>query len=394
MMRQLLVLNCGSSSIKFALYTATDEPQRLLHGTIAGLGTAPRFSARDSEGKSLPESATSHAADRSLTQESAPHWLFDWLEASGYGRDIVAAGHRVVHGGERFLASVRIDDGVLNALEHLDPMAPLHQPHNLAAVRTLKSLRPELPQVACFDTAFHGTQPAVAQRYALPRELTAQGIRRYGFHGLSYEYIADILPAHLGARADGRVVVAHLGNGASMCALNHRRSIATTMGFTALDGLVMGTRSGAIDPGVIFYLMREKAMSADDVEALLYHRSGLLGVSGLSSDMRELIESGEARAQEAVELFVYRAARELGSLAAALGGLDALVFTAGIGEHAAPVRAMICEQARWLGIAIDAAANARHDSIISAPQSGVAVCVVPTNEELVIARHTRRLLNA
>ena len=393
-MRQLLVLNCGSSSIKFALYTATHEPQRLLHGTIAGLGTAPRFSARDSEGKSLPESATSHVADRSLTQESAPHWLFDWLEASGYGRDIVAAGHRVVHGGERFLASVRIDDGVLNALEHLDPMAPLHQPHNLAAVRALKSLRPGLPQVACFDTAFHGTQPAVAQRYALPRELTAQGIRRYGFHGLSYEYIADILPAYLGERADGRVVVAHLGNGASMCALNHRRSIATTMGFTALDGLVMGTRSGAIDPGVIFYLMREKAMSADDVEALLYQRSGLLGVSGLSSDMRELIESGEARAQEAVELFVYRAARELGSLAAALGGLDALVFTAGIGEHAAPVRAMICEQARWLGIAIDTAANARHDSIISAPQSGVAVCVAPTNEELIIAQHTLRLLNA
>lgn len=394
MMRQLLVLNCGSSSIKFALYTATHEPQRLLHGTIAGLGTAPRFSARDSEGKSLPESATRHAADRSLTQESAPHWLFDWLEASGYGRDIVAAGHRVVHGGERFLAPVRIDDGVLDALEHLDPMAPLHQPHNLAAVRALKSLRPELPQVACFDTAFHGTQPAVAQRYALPRELTAQGIRRYGFHGLSYEYIADILPAHLGERADGRVVVAHLGNGASMCALNHRRSIATTMGFTALDGLVMGTRSGAIDPGVIFYLMREKAMSANDVEALLYHRSGLLGVSGLSSDMRELLESGEARAQEAVELFVYRAARELGSLAAALGGLDALVFTAGIGEHAAQVRAMICEQARWLGIAIDAAANARHDSIISAPQSSVAVCVAPTNEELIIAQHTLRLLNA
>lgn len=394
MMRQLLVLNCGSSSIKFALYTATHEPQRLLHGTIAGLGTAPRFSARDSEGKSLPESATRHAADRSLTQESAPHWLFDWLEASGYGRDIVAAGHRVVHGGERFLAPVRIDDGVLDALEHLDPMAPLHQPHNLAAVRALKSLRPELPQVACFDTAFHGTQPAVAQRYALPRELTAQGIRRYGFHGLSYEYIADILPAHLGERADGRVVVAHLGNGASMCALNHRRSIATTMGFTALDGLVMGTRSGAIDPGVIFYLMREKAMSANDVEALLYHRSGLLGVSGLSSDMRELIESSDRRAQEAVELFVYRAARELGSLAAALGGLDALVFTAGIGEHAAQVRAMICEQARWLGIAIDAAANARHDSIISAPQSGVAVCVAPTNEELIIAQHTLRLLNA
>jgi acetate kinase len=256
----------------------------------------------------------------------------------------------------------------------------------------LKALRPELPQVACFDTAFHRTQPAVAQRFALPRELTAAGVRRYGFHGLSYEYIADALPAHLGERAEGRVVVAHLGNGASMCALRKRRSVATTMGFTALEGLMMGTRSGAIDPGVIFYLMRERSMSAAGVEHLLYRRSGLLGVSGVSSDMHELLESSDPRAREAIELFAYRAVRELGSLAAALGGLDALVFTAGIGEHAAPVRAMICEGARWLGVDFDADANSRHETVISAPASRVAVCVVPTDEEIVIARHTRRLL--
>ena len=389
---QLLVLNCGSSSIKFALYTASREPARLLHGMIAGLGTTPRFSARDAEGKPLPAAPAKVPDERSLTQETAPQWLFYWLEANGHGRDIAGAGHRVVHGGERFLKPVRIDDGVLDALERLDPMAPLHQPHNLAAIRALRVSRPSLPQVACFDTGFHGTQPAVAQRYAIPRELTERGIHRYGFHGLSYEYIANVLPDYLGGRADGRVVVAHLGNGASMCALLDRRSIATTMGFTALEGLVMGTRSGAIDPGVIFYLMREKSMSADEVEQMLYHRSGLLGVSGVSSDMQALLESPDPRAREAVELFAYRAARELGSLAAALGGLDALVFTAGIGEHAAPVRALICEQAHWLGIMVDAEANARHESVISAPASRVTVCVVPTDEEIIIARHTRRLL--
>lgn len=389
---QLLVLNCGSSSIKFALYTASREPARLLHGMIAGLGTTPRFSARDAEGKPLPAAPAKVPDERSLTQETAPQWLFDWLEANGHGRDIAGAGHRVVHGGERFLEPVRIDDGVLDALERLDPMAPLHQPHNLAAIRALRVSRPSLPQVACFDTGFHGTQPAVAQRYAIPRELTERGIHRYGFHGLSYEYIANVLPDYLGGRADGRVVVAHLGNGASMCALLNRRSIATTMGFTALEGLVMGTRSGAIDPGVIFYLMREKSMSADEVEQMLYHRSGLLGVSGVSSDMQALLESPDPRAREAVELFAYRAARELGSLAAALGGLDALVFTAGIGEHAAPVRELICEEARWLGIMVDAEANARHESVISAPASRVTVCVVPTDEEIIIARHTRRLL--
>ena len=389
---KLLVLNCGSSSIKFAVYSASREPQRLLSGTIAGLGTTPRFSARDASGAPLPEAELTDEAGRPLTLETAPRRLFDWLEARGYGGDIAAAGHRVVHGGERFLQPVRVDDAIIDALERLDPMAPLHQPHNIAAIRALKSLRPALPQVACFDTAFHGTQPPVARRYALPRELTAQGVRRYGFHGLSYEYIASVLPAQVGDRAEGRVVVAHLGNGASMCALHRRQSIATTMGFTTLDGLVMGTRSGAIDPGVIFYLMREKAMSAAEVEEMLYYGSGLLGVSGISSDMRVLLESREPAAREAVELFVYRAARELGSLVAALGGLDVLVFTAGIGEHAAPVRAMICAEARWLGIDIDAEANARHDTRVSAPSSRVAVCVIPTNEAIVIARHTRRLL--
>ena len=388
---QLLVLNCGSSSIKFALYSAEAEPTRILHGSISGLGAHPVFSARDQGGQSLPAGETA-IDQRQLTLDTAPDWLCNWLESGGYGPEIVAAGHRVVHGGERFHEPVRIDDEVLDALERLDPMAPLHQPHNLAAVRALKSGRPSLPQVACFDTAFHGTQTPVARDYALPREMTASGIRRYGFHGLSYEYIAGVLPGALGARADGAVVVAHLGNGASMCALRERKSVASTMGFTALEGLVMGTRSGALDPGVIFYLMRERGMSAPEVEQLLYQRSGLLGVSGLSGDMRKLLESNAPAAQEAVQLFVYRAARELGSLAAALGGLDALVFTAGIGEHAAPVRAMICERSRWLGIVLDEAANARHDRQIHRPESRVAVCVIPTDEEIVIARHTQRLL--
>jgi acetate kinase len=389
---QLLVLNCGSSSIKFALYSTAAEPVRNVHGTIAGLGATPQFSARDADGKPMAAGAMKSAGDQPLTQQTAPRWLFDWLRSTGYGREIVGAGHRVVHGGERFLEPVLIDDAVLDALERLDPMAPLHQPHNLAAVRALKTLRPELPQVACFDTAFHRTQAPVAQHFALPRELTAAGIRRYGFHGLSYEYIAETLPDHIGERSKGRVVVAHLGNGASMCALHKRRSIATTMGFTALDGLMMGTRCGAIDPGVIFYLMRERAMSADAVEHMLYHRSGLLGVSGLSSDMGELLASSDPRAHEAIELFAYRAARELGSLAAALGGLDAIVFTAGIGERSAAVRAMICDTARWLGVALDTDANSRHDIVISTSASRVTVCVVPTDEEIIIARHTRRRL--
>lgn len=392
MTNRILILNCGSSSIKFALYAAQETPKRLLRGAIEGLGAAPRFHAADERGTALPPAAMKDRNGDTLTLDSAPHWLLEWLAAGGHDHEIAGAGHRVVHGGAQFTGPARIDDRVLDALERLDPMAPLHQPHNLATIRALRALRPSLAQVACFDTAFHAAQPDVARRYALPRTLTAQGVRSYGFHGLSYEYIASLLPGLLGERAEGRVVVAHLGNGASLCALNRRRSIATTMGFTALDGLVMGTRSGAIDPGVIFYLMREKAMSAQAVEDLLYHRCGLLGVSEMSSDMRVLLGSDDPRAREAVELFVYRAARELGSLAAALGGLDALIFTAGIGEHAAPVRAMICEAARWLGIALDPDANTRHARTISAPGSAVVVLVVQTDEERIMVEHTRRVL--
>lgn len=387
---EILVLNSGSSSIKFAVFTATAAPVRRLHGIVSGLGAGAAFSAFGPAGEPLRGALPTGDATP-LTHESALAWLFAWLASQG-GGSVRAAGHRVVHGGERFAEPARIDAGIAAQLEKLVPMAPMHQPHDLAAIRTLMKLRPELPQVACFDTAFHRTVPALARTFALPREITAAGVRRYGFHGLSYEYIAGVLPEHLGARAEARVVVAHLGNGASMCAMRARRSIATTMGLTALDGLMMGTRSGAIDPGVLFYLMREKSMGVDEVEDMLYWRSGLLGVSGVSSNMRELLASKDPRAREAVELFAYRAARELGSLAAALGGLDALVFTAGIGEHAAPVRAMICEQARWLGVELDPLANENHRAMISSAGSGVAVCVLPTDEEIVIARHTCRLL--
>lgn len=387
---ELLVLNSGSSSIKFALYSAAREPVRLLLGMISGIGASPGFSAEDSDGRPLP--AGLPAAASPLTHDTALARLFDWLARQGTGGQLLGAGHRVVHGGERHTEPCRIDAGVLAGLEQLVPLAPLHQPHNLAAVHALMRLQPELPQVACFDTAFHSSQPAVARNFALPRELTAAGVRRYGFHGLSYEYIAGVLPDHLRERAEGRVVVAHLGAGASLCAMRARRCVTTTMGFTALEGLMMGTRSGAIDPGVLFYLMREKSMTPAQVEDLLYRRSGLLGVSGISSDMRELLASASPQAREAVELFCYRAARELGSLAAALGGLDALIFTAGIGERAAPVRAMICEQSAWLGIGLDETANREHRAIISAPGSKVTVCVIPTDEELVIARHTRNVL--
>ena len=389
-MSALLILNSGSSSVKFALYTPAREPVRILDGIVSGIDATPGFSARDAHGRPLPAALPGDNAR--LTHETALAHLLDWLAARGHGGALLGAGHRVVHGAERYADPVLIDAGVLAGLEHLVPLAPLHQPHNLAAIRLLMKLQPGLPQVACFDTAFHRTQPPVAQGYALPREITAGGVRRYGFHGLSYEHVAGVLPRHVGARADGNVIVAHLGAGASLCAMRGRRSVATTMGFTALEGLMMGTRSGALDPGVIFYLMRERSMSAAEVEDMLYHRSGLLGVSGVSADMGELLASSDPRAREAIELFAYRAARELGSLAAALGGLDALVFTAGIGERAAPVRAMICGHARWLGVELDAAANASHRAVISSAASRVAVCIVPTDEETVIARHACRLL--
>ncbi|VTU01934.1 acetate kinase : Acetate kinase OS=Singulisphaera acidiphila (strain ATCC BAA-1392 / DSM 18658 / VKM B-2454 / MOB10) GN=ackA PE=3 SV=1: Acetate_kinase [Gemmataceae bacterium] len=358
----VLVLNAGSSSLKFSAFAAEGGSEALAHGQVAGLGTAPRFTLDGS----------AHALPAGATHEDALAVVLERCRAKLGDATLVAAGHRVVHGGLKFTAPVRVDDGVLSQLDELVPLAPLHQPHNLAAIRAVAKYAPGVPQVACFDTAFHRTQPPLAQRFALPRELTDSGVIRYGFHGLSYEYIASVLPGTDPHAASGRTVVAHLGNGASLCAMRACKSVATTMGFTPADGLVMGTRCGALDPGVVLYLMNHRGMTATQVEHLIDHESGLLGVSGVSSDMRELLASADPRAAEAVDLFVYRIGRELGSLAAALGGLDALVFTGGIGEHAAPVRDRVVRAAAWLG--------------------AFAVHVIPTNEELMIATHTRRVL--
>lgn len=387
MQSQILVLNAGSSSIKFAVFGDEHPPRRSVHGMISGLGSAAAFAAR---GPSGPLAGTLPGG--TLNHETALGWLFEWLESGQHAQQLIGAGHRVVHGGERHDAPMALDDAGIAELGALAPLAPLHQPHNLAAIKALRKLRPALPQVACFDTAFHRTQPALAQALALPRRITEGGLRRYGFHGLSYEHIAGALPRVLGAAAEGRVVVAHLGNGASLCAMRGRRSLATTMGFSTLDGLVMGTRCGAIDPGVLFHLMHERKLSSAAVEDMLYRESGLLGVSGISNDMRTLLESGDPRAAQAVDLFVYRAALETGAMAAALEGFDALVFTGGIGENAAEVRARICAKLAWLGIELDAEANRRNAQTVSTPRSRVSVCVVPTDEEAVIAGHTRRLL--
>lgn len=385
----LLVLNAGSSSLKFALYAeGADAPALLCRGQVAGIGRSPSFAAAD--GRGTPVEADVLHGDED-DHRAVLDRLLAWLPEQAPDVRLRAAGHRVVHGGAHYTRAVRVEGEVLRELRELTPLAPRHQPHNLAAVEALARLHPELTQVACFDTAFHRTQPAVAQLFALPRALSEAGVKRYGFHGLSYEYIAGVLPEHAGARADGRAVVAHLGHGASMCALADRRSIATTMGFTALDGLPMGERPGALDPGVVLYLLQQKNMAAEDVAELLYHRSGLKGVSGLSDHMQDLLESDAPEAAEAVELFCYRAGRELGSLAAALGGLDVLVFTAGIGENAPEVRRRIAARAAWLGLALDDDANAAGRTRISRADSAVAVHVIPTDEEQVIARHTRDL---
>ncbi|HEY7540822.1 MAG TPA: acetate/propionate family kinase [Methylomirabilota bacterium] len=387
MTRVLLVINAGSSSIKFSVYGVEggEAPLALRYrGEVDGLGARPRFTARGASGEELGAESLGTGA----RHDDALRMILDWIEARTARAELVAAGHRVVHGGVRYAAPVVLTPDILGELETLVPLAPLHQPHNLAPIRSLAKLKPGLPQVACFDTAFHTTQAAVTQTFALPYALSEAGIKRYGFHGLSYEYVASVLGEHLGEAADGRVVVAHLGAGASMCAMRGRRSVATTMGFTALEGLPMGTRTGAIDPGVILYLMSERRMSLDAVTELLYKQSGLLGISGVSSDVRELLASPSPRAARALDVFVYRVGRELGSLAAALGGLDALVFTAGIGEHAASIRARICRDAAWLGLAVDEAANDRGGPCISTPASRASAWVIPTNEELMIARHT------
>ena len=387
----ILVLNAGSSSLKFLLFVERDgalEP--VVRGHIEGIYSAPRFAARGADGRLLAERSWGEGV--SLGHDGAVAHLADFLRGQGGGLAFAAVGHRVVHGGMAYAKPVWLDPDVLASLEKFIPLAPLHQPHNLAPIRLLLERRPGLPQIACFDTAFHSTNADISRRFAIPTELHDAGVKRYGFHGLSYEYVASVLPVHDARAAAGRTIVCHLGNGSSMCGLEAGRSVASTMGFTAVDGLAMGTRCGAIDPGVLLYLMDQRGMDARAIETLVYNQSGLLGVSGISSDMRKLLGSDDPRARLAVDLYVYRIRRELGSLAAALGGLDALVFTAGIGENSPGVRERICRDVAWLGLELDRTANEKGGPRISAAGSRVTALVIPTNEELMIAQHTQRLI--
>ncbi|MGV6847362.1 MAG: acetate/propionate family kinase [Marinibacterium sp.] len=389
----ILTINAGSSSIKFALYEVLDgalTAEPLASGSADGIGSRPHLviRPRDAAGPKVDEDLDPAAGHREALAR-----ILGWIDSAG-APPILAAGHRVVLGGAGRGTPERVTPALMTSLERLVPLMPLHQPHNLEPIRALLRTMPDLPQVACFDTGFHAGLSWEATAFALPREYEAEGVRRYGFHGLSYEYIASVMAGYLGTAAHGKVVVAHLGNGASMCAMQDGRSVATTMGFSALDGLVMGTRPGSLDPGVLLYLIQEKGMDHDALTDLLYHRSGLLGVSGISNDMRTLLASDAPEAAQAVRLFVYRATRELGSLAAALGGLDALVFTGGIGEHAAPVRAAICRDAAWLGITCDPQANAGGEAQISTASGRVPVFVIPTDEDLMIARHSLDVIAA
>lgn len=390
----ILVLNAGSSSIKFSVFTAGErgDPVPMFKGQIEGIGTHPRLVARESDGAILAEKR--YDPNEIRDHDAAIAVVAGWLHGmAGRGR-LVAVGHRVAHGGPDFAAPVIIDDVVLDRLQRLVPLAPLHQPANLAGIRAARRAQPSLPQIACFDTGFHRGHPEVADRFALPEALHREGVRRYGFHGLSYEFIAGQLPIVAPEIAAGRVVVAHLGSGASMCAMKAGRSLDSTMGFSALDGLPMGTRCGALDPGVILFLIRAKALSVDEVEHLLYYDSGLRGLSGVSNDVRDLLQSDSPAASLALDYFVYHASRQLGALAAALEGIDAVVFTAGIGEHSAEIRARICRRAAWLGLHLDDAANRAGGPRISDPRSAVAAWVIPTDEEMVIARHTLGLVAA
>jgi acetate kinase len=384
----ILTLNAGSSSLKFALYDGASLAAAA-RGEIENLGDAPHLLARDAKGAVLAEQTwPSGLADSFATALEA---LMGFADAHLGGDGLTAVGHRVVHGGADHVAPERVTPALLAALVALTPLDPLHMPHNLSPMRVVTAARPALPQVACFDTAFHHGMPLVAQRIALPRAVTQTGVRRYGFHGLSYEYIASRLPALAPRLAAGRVIVAHLGSGASLCALRAGRSIDTTTGFSALDGLMMATRCGSLDPGVILYL-GQLGYSFSQIEDMLYRRSGLLGVSGISDDVRVLLASAEPLAAAALELFSYRMAAHAGALASALSGLDGLVFTAGIGEHAAPVRAALCERLTWLGVRLDPAANAAGAGLISTADSPVEIRVIPTDEEAMIARHTRAVL--
>lgn len=388
----IVVINAGSSSIKFTLFAGA-ALDLLVKGSIDNLYSGPtRFIARDAGGATLGERTWD---DAPLDHAAGMRHLVDFVERRLDGHRVAAVGHRIVHGGMHYSGPQALDGTVLAALDALVPLAPLHLPHNLAAVRAMMAMAPGVPQTGCFDTAFHTAQPALAQAFALPASITGHGIRRYGFHGLSYEYIASRLPQADARLSEAKVVAAHLGNGASMCAMAAGRSMASTMGFTAVDGLPMGTRCGTLDPGVVLYLIDELGWDVAAVQKLLYQQSGLLGVSGISSDMRVLERSDAPAARLAIDLLVYRIGRELGSLAAALGGLDALVFSGGIGENSVALRAAVCRDAAWLGVALDPAANAanpREVARISTPDSKVAVWVLPANEELMIARHTLALL--
>lgn len=384
-----LVLNAGSSSLKFCVFQrpAGEIWHLAARGQIEGIGTSPRLSAKDAGGESLVNQDVA-ARDGKEALDA----LAGWLRSNYGGARVLGVGHRVVHGGSRFAGPTVLNADVMRELYQLVPLAPLHQPYNLAAIEAVFERLPGIPQVACFDTSFHRGQPEVAELVPFPLELRQQGLQRYGFHGLSYEYIASVLPQVAPDIARGRVIVAHLGSGASLCALKEGKSVDSTLGFTALDGLCMGTRPGSIDPGVVLHLFQGLNLPAKEVETLLYKKSGLLGISGISNDMRDLLGRSEPAARLAVDYFVYRAAKEIGALTAALGGIDALVFTAGIGENSPEIRRRICEASAWLGIEVDEAANSQRLPKISTSRSNISVWVIPTNEELMIARHTGALL--
>ena len=386
-----LVLNAGSSSLKFCVFHRPEDVgwQLESRGQIEGIGTSPRIIAKDGQGQSL--------IDKRLEPElrdgrDALNSLANWLRSMYGGAQVVGVGHRVVHGGSEFTGPTAITSEVIAALRRLIPLAPLHQPYNIAAIEAVWERLPGVAQVACFDTSFHRGQPAVAELVPLPREIRDKGLQRYGFHGLSYEYIASVLPEAAPEIADGRVVVAHLGSGASLCAMKNRKSVDCTLSFTALDGLCMGTRPGSVDPGVILYMFQTLGLSPKEVETILYKKSGLLGISGFSSDTRELLKSSDPFARLALDFFVYRAVKEVGAMTAALVGIDGLVFTAGIGENSPEIRRRICESCAWLGVQLDEDANRHNGPWISTPASKVSVCVIPTNEELMIARQTGALL--
>ena len=387
----VVTVNAGSSSVKFCRYRLDPDGslQAEARGQVEGIGSSPHMSVRDGANQSLVERdlGRGDVRDPSDAVREVAHWL-----KSHFNDRAAAVGHRFVHGGADYAAPVIVDDTALGRLRGLIPLAPLHQPFNIAAVEASAQYLPGVPQVACFDTAFHSGHAEVTRLIPLPWNIYQSGVRRYGFHGLSYEYIASALPRVAPEIARGRVVVAHLGSGASLCALREGRSVDSTLGFTALDGLCMGTRPGAVDPGAILFLFQQLGLSAKKVESMLYKQSGLLGISGISNDMRALLASKEPRARLAIEFFVYRIAKEIGALSASLGGLDALVFTAGIGERSAEIRALVCEACAWLGVKLDRAANARHGPRLSTPDSTVSAWTIPTDEELMIAMHTCSLL--